>query len=121
MKVINKKEVVVEEIEVSPGEYYFECQEGISHKMVLTDYDDGEGLDYFYEFIENYNNNYGIRVRKDTVFDGEEFPYKFSAFMRAISGKRLKKKSLRKKNKKYLKDYENTNFNLIHFIYFNNT
>jgi hypothetical protein len=102
MKVIKKKEVVVEEIEVSSGEYYFECQEGISHKMVLTDYDDGEGLDYFYEFIENYNNNYGIRVRKDTVFDGEEFPYKFSAFMRAISGKKIEKEKFEKEKQQVL-------------------
>lgn len=94
MKITKTKEVVTEEIEVSPGEYYFECQECISHKMILTDYD--EGLDYFYESVEDWGSPYGIRVRKDTIFDGEELPYKFSAFIRGISGKKIEKEDFDK-------------------------
>ena len=96
MKITKTKEVVTEEIEINSGEYYFECQEGVLYKMILTDYDNGEGLDYFYESVESYNNNYGIRVRTDTAFDGEDFPYKFSGFIRGISGKKIEKEDFNK-------------------------
>lgn len=103
MKVTKNKTVVTEEIEVSPGEYYFECQEGNSHKMVLTDYDDGEGIDYFYESVEEWSSPYGVRVRKDTIFDGEELPYKFSAFICGISGKKIEKEDYIIKREEVLK------------------
>lgn len=90
MKVTKKKEVVTEEIDLQPGTYYFECSEGSLHKMVLTEYDD-EGLDYFYETVDSWGSPYGIRVRKDVIFNEEELPYKFSAFIREISGKKIGK------------------------------
>lgn len=95
MKLTKIKEVVKEEIEVNSGECYFECSEGSYHKMILTTYDD-DGLDYFLESVENWSSPYGIRVRKDTIFDAEELPYKFSAFIREISGKKIEKEEFYK-------------------------
>ena len=102
MKIEKTKEVVTEEIDVQPGTYYFECQEGILHKMILTDYGE-EGLDYFLESVEQWGSPYGIRVRKDSVFNGEEFPYKFSAFIREISGKKITKRDFDKVKQQVLK------------------
>ena len=90
MKLIKKKEVVTEEIELLTGTYYFVCTDGIYHKMVLTDYDE-EGIDYFLESVENYNSPYGIRVRKDFIIDQEDIPYKFSAYIQEISGRKIEK------------------------------
>ena len=101
MKITKKKEVITEEIELLSGTYYFECQEGNYHKISLSEYDDEIGMEYFYESVENYNSPYGIRVRRDFISEEEELPYKFSAFIREISGKKLKKRSMNSKNKKY--------------------
>ena len=101
MKITKKKEIVTEEIELLSGTYYFECHEGNYHKITLSEYDDEVGMEYFYESVENYNSPYGIRVRRDFISEEEELPYKFSAFIREISGKKLKKRSMNSKNKKY--------------------
>lgn len=103
MKIIKKKEIISEEIEVSIGTYYFECHEGSYHKIELTDYDNGEGMEYIIESVENYVTPYGIRVRTDVIFDGEEFPYKFSAFIREISGKKIEKEEFEQQKQEVIK------------------
>ena len=100
MKITKKKEVVPEEIEVEEGTYYFECQEGIVHKMVLTEEEDT--TDYFYESVESYLNNYGVRVRRDSITDGEELPYKFSAFIRGVSGKKIEREEFEEQKKQVI-------------------
>jgi hypothetical protein len=90
MKITKKKEVVTEEIDLEAGIYYFECHEGTCHKIVLTN-DNEVGMEYFLESVESWNSPYGIRIRKDFIVDEEELPYKFSAFIREISGKKIEK------------------------------
>ena len=90
MKIIKKKEVVIEEVEVQIGTYYFECHEGIFHKIMLEQESD-DSIEYIMESVENYNSPYGIIVREDYALEGDDFPYKFSAFLLWISGKKIKK------------------------------
>lgn len=99
MKIVKKKEVVTEEIELLPGIYYFECYEGNYHKIVL---EEDEGLDYILESVENYASPYGIRVRKDFIVDQEELPYKFLAFILGTSGKKLKKEEFEEQKKQVI-------------------
>lgn len=75
MKITKTKEVITEQIEPQLGTYYFECEQGSLHKIILTEHDDY--IDYFYESVESYNSPYGITVRKDSIVDEEELPYKF--------------------------------------------
>ena len=103
MKITKTKEVVTEEIEIKAGTYYFECHEGNYHKITLLEYDDEIGTEYFYESVENYNSPYGIRVRKDFIVDEEELPYKFSGFIREISGKKIEKEDYYKEREDILK------------------
>lgn len=105
MKLTQKKEIVVEEIDIKPGTYYFECFEGVYHKMILTVYEE-EGLDYFLEEVYNFGSPYGIRVKKDTIFDAEELPYKFQGFLRKISGKKITKEEFEKEREDVLKRLE---------------
>ena len=110
MKITKKKEIVTEEIEVEAGTYYFQCQEGAVHKMVLTYYDDeAEGVDYNMESVESWFSPYGIRVRKDIAFDEEEFPYKFSAFIREISGKKIEKEEFEQQKQQVIKRITDAN------------
>lgn len=99
MKITKKKEVVTEEIELLPGTYYFECYEGSYHKIVL---EEDEGFDYILESIENYNSPYGIRVRKDFIVDEEELPYKFSGFIREVSGKKIEKEDFEEQKRQVI-------------------
>ena len=108
MKITKKKEVVSEEIEVDAGTYYFQCQEGAVHKMVLID-DDQVGMDYFLESVESWGSPYGIRVRKDFITDEEEFPYKFSAFIREISGKKIEKGEFEQQKQEVIKRITDAN------------
>lgn len=108
MTITKTKEVTTEEIEVSPGTYYFECHEGSYHKIVLTEYDE-DGLEYFLESVEPYASPYGIRVRQDTIFDEEEFPYKFSAFIREISSKKIEKEEFEQQKQEVLNKLLNGN------------
>lgn len=102
MKITKTKEVVTEEIELLSGTYYFECQEGNYHKISLSEYDDEIGMEYFYESVENYNSPYGIRVRRDFIAEEEELPYKFSAFIREISGKKIDKEEYEQQKQEVL-------------------
>ena len=108
MKITKKKEVITEEIEVEVGTYYFECQEGTVHKMVLVN-DDQIGIDYFLESVESWWSTYGIRVRKDFITDEEEFPYKFSAFIREISGKKIEKEEFEQQKQEVINKIANVN------------
>lgn len=90
MKITKKKEIVVEEVEVQIGTYYFECHEGILHKIVLEQESD-DSIEYIMESVENYNSPYGIRVREDYALEEDGLPYKFSAFLLGISGKKVEK------------------------------
>ena len=102
MKITKKKEIVTEEIELLSGTYYFECHEGNYHKITLSEYDDKVGMEYFYESVENYNSPYGIRVRRDFISEEEELPYKFSAFIREISGKKIEKEEYEQQKQEVL-------------------
>lgn len=107
MKVVKKKEIVSEEIDVQSGTYYFECHEGASHKIVLDDYENVQEIEYYLESVENYRSPFGIRVRTDIIYDGEEFPYKFSAFIRGISGKEITKEEFKKEKQEVLEKLNN--------------
>lgn len=102
MKITKKKEVVTEEIELLPGVYYFKCNEGNYHKITLLEYDDEIGTEYVYESVENYNNHYGIRVRKDFIVDEAELPYKFSAFTREVSGEKVEKEDFEEQKRQLI-------------------
>ena len=90
MKIIKKSEVVIDEVDLELGTYYFEYENGNYNKMIL-EYYDGEGVSYFLETVENYHYTYGIRIRQDFAFCFEDLPYKFSAFIREVSGKKINK------------------------------
>lgn len=102
MKITKQKEVITEEIEVSPGEYYFKCDNDIYYKMVLEE--DEDGIYYNQEAVENFYDVWAIRVRKDSIIFGEEeLPYKFSAFIRGISGRKIEKEDYDKEREEVIK------------------
>jgi hypothetical protein len=102
MKITKKKEVVTEEIEVSPGEYYFVDANAVFYKMVLEE--DEDAIYYFYEKVENFSDVWGIRVKKDSIIFGEEeLPYAFSAFIRGISGIKIEKEEFEQQKQEVIK------------------
>jgi hypothetical protein len=94
------KEVAKEEIEVEAGTYYYKCDNDIYHKLILEEEEDGCNW-YRLEIVELFSDVKGLRIKEDSICDENEIPYKFSGFIREISGKKLKKNSLNSKNKKY--------------------
>ena len=91
MKITKKKEVVTEEIEIKAGTYYFKCQDNEFHKMELGETDDNGVTNYKCTYVSNFSDIFSIKIREDYTFDEEHLPYKFSAFIREISGKKIEK------------------------------
>jgi len=102
MKIIKKKEVVTEEIEVQLGEYYFECIDGLYHKITIFQ-TEGMTTDYILESVENYLDFWGIRCKKDWSDNDDNVPYKFSAFIREISGKKIEKETFEQQKQEVIK------------------
>ena len=103
MKITKTKEVVKEYKEIQKGSYFFTCQEGILHKFMLSEEDEDGIYEYFYETLNNYNNQYWIKVKKDFITDAEELPYKVSAFFRDVSGKVITRDEYNKEREEVLK------------------
>ena len=102
MRVIIKKEIVKGEIEIPPGEYYFECSDGLYHKITVYQ-TEGITTDYILESVENYSDFWGIRCRKGWSDNDDNVPYKFSAFIREISGKKIEKETFEQQKQEVIK------------------
>lgn len=91
MKITKTKEVVIEEVEVLPGTYYFKCTDGEYHKMELGETDEDRVTNYRCTYVSNFSDIFSIKVREDYTYDEEGLPYKFSDYVREISGKKIEK------------------------------
>ena len=99
MRIVKTKEVVTEEIEVKPWEYYFENNRG-GYKMTFGETDEDGYTKYKMETLNNFGNIYSIRVYDDEC-NSEDVPYDFKQFILGEAGKKLQKKNLILKNKIY--------------------
>lgn len=89
MKIIKKKEVIIEEIEVLPGEYYFDIQSRC-YKMFLGETDEDGYAKYKLETLNNFGNIYSIRVYDDECVS-EDVPFEFKQFILGEAGKKIEK------------------------------
>jgi hypothetical protein len=87
MKITKTKQVVTEEIEVSPGTYYFEIALR-SNKMVIEETDEDGYTKYRMETLNNFANIYSIRVFDDEC-TSEDVPYEFKQFILGEAGKEI--------------------------------
>lgn len=103
MKITIKKEVVAEELEIEAGTYYFKCTEGEFHKMELGETDNEDITNYRCTYVSNFSDVFGIKVREDYTYDEQDLPYKFSAFIRGISGQKITKEEFEQQREEVLK------------------
>lgn len=101
MKITKTKQIVTEEIEVSPGTYYFEDEDLITYKMVLQKQGDDEYSDYKLEIVKNFGNVFGITFRDDCM-DKDSVPYQFKNLILGISGKKIEKEEFYKERTEVL-------------------
>lgn len=101
MKIIKKKEVVSEEVEVIPGIYYFQ-NDLIDYKIVI--YDQQEGYSpYWFEKVVGFGNQFGISINTDSLYSEEEIPYYFKQFYLGIEGKKIEEKEFNEVKEEVLK------------------
>ncbi len=89
MKITKTKEVVTEEIEIQPGEYYFDIQLR-SYKMIVGETDKDGYTKYKLETLNNFANICSVKVYDDEC-NSEEVPYKFKQFILGEAGKKITK------------------------------
>lgn len=109
MKITKKKEVIEEEVEIIAGTYYFECEQGEFHKMELGETGNEGITNYRCTYVYNFSDMFGIKVREDYSYDEDGLPYKFSAFIRGISGKEIIKEKYETERKEVLKRIADVN------------
>ena len=102
MKITKTKKVITEEIELKPGEYYFICNDGMYYKTIITQQCGALFIDFEYEQVENFSDAWSIRARKDFTYDEDELPYKFSAYIREVGGKKITKEEFEKQRHEVL-------------------
>jgi len=90
MKITKTKEVATEQIEILAGTYYFEDEDIVAYKFILTEPDDNYS-DYTLETLHSFSNKVGIVIRKDGTWDEDGLPYVFKQFILGISGKKIEK------------------------------
>ena len=90
MKITTTKEVVIEEIDVKPGEYYFEDSNSRMFKMVFGETDKDGYTKYKLETLNNFANIYSVRVYDDEC-SSEDVPYEFKQFILGEAGKKITK------------------------------
>lgn len=101
MKITKKKEIVIEEIEVQPGEYYFEI-ELRSYKMIVGETDEWGYTKYKLETLNNFGNIYSIRVYDDEC-KANDIPYDFKQFILGEAGRKIKKEDFEEEREDVLK------------------
>lgn len=101
MKIIKKKEVVTEQIEVQPGTYYFEIQLR-SYKMTFGDTDKDGYTKYKIETLNNFGNVYSIKVYEDECTT-EDVPYFFKQFILGEEGRKITKEEFEEEKEDILK------------------
>lgn len=69
MKIVKRKEVITEEIEIPDGTYYFRKQGSEFFKITLEQ--DEEITDCIYESIDDYWDSFGIHIDK---YSTDEMP-----------------------------------------------
>lgn len=102
MKVTKTKEVITEKIELKAGEYYFMCNDAMYYKVKIIDSPEEASIDFEYEQVENFSDAWSIRARKDFAYDEDELPYKFSAYLREVGGKKITKEEFEKQRHEVL-------------------
>jgi hypothetical protein len=102
MKITKTKEVVTEEIEVKPGEYYFEDSDSRTFKMVFGETDKDGYTKYKLETLNNFGNIYSVRVYDDEC-SSEDVPYDFKQFILGEAGKKITKEEFEYEKQDILK------------------
>lgn len=101
MKVTKTKKVVIENIEVSTGTYYFECDSHIARKFTLFEKVD-ESQEFIFETLFNFSNKTGINMLEDTAWDENDLPYDFKQLILGIAGKKIEKEEYYKERQQIL-------------------
>lgn len=101
MKITKEIKTVTEEIEVKAGTYYFEDEEIVAHKFTLEEPQENYS-EYKMETLFSNSNRVGIIIREDGAWDGEDLPYKFSAFIKGVGGKEITKEEFYKEKQEVL-------------------
>lgn len=77
MKIIMKKEVILEEIELKLVIYYFFDDNLIYYKVVVGEEDKNGMILFRLEYIKSFVNVYGIIVWEDELYEGDDIDYLF--------------------------------------------
>ena len=101
MKITKTKEVVTEELEVQPGEYYFEI-ELRSYKMIVGETDEWNYTKYKMETLNNFSNFYSIVIHDDEL-TYSDVPYAFKQFILGEAGRKITKEEYEKEREETLK------------------
>ena len=101
MKLTKKKEVVIEEIELLSGTYYYEDEDVVSHKFTLKEMED-DYSDYIQETLHCSHELNGIKVYEHGAWDENDLPHVFKEFILGISGKKIEKEDYYTERKQIL-------------------
>lgn len=103
MKITVKKEVVSEQVEVKPGTYYFSDESLIYYKAVVSE-KDKNGMSLFrLEYTKSFANVYGITVREDELYEGDDIDYSFKQFYLDIAGQKIEKEEFEEEKQDIIK------------------
>ena len=101
MKIIKKKKVVEEEIQIEVGTYYFTNNDLSVYKFSFEE-DEGNYINYKLEVIENFSNRYGITLREDWSDGQDNLPYSVEQFLLKMGCKEITEEEFLQEKKEVL-------------------
>lgn len=103
MRITVKKEVISEQVDVKPGTYYFSDDNLVYYKAVISE-EDKNGITLFrLEYTKSFSNVYGITVREDELYEGDEMDYSFKQFYLGLAGQKIEKEEFEEEKQDILK------------------
>ncbi len=102
MKITKEEVVVVNEVDVLPGVYYFECSDHFSHCLAVSSPGKWNDYEYRIETLKNFANLCSIMVREEEVYEGDDLPYHFKKFMLGLEGKEITEEEFKKERQEIL-------------------
>jgi hypothetical protein len=88
MILINKVQIIEEQVEVKEGTYYFEDDNLVVYKFSFTE-DEHTYSDYKFEEVKNFSNIYSITFKEDWSDGIRNLPYKVEQFLLKKEGKEI--------------------------------
>jgi hypothetical protein len=88
MILINKVQIIEEQVEVKEGTYYFEDDKLVVYKFSFTE-DEHTYFDYKFEEVKNFSNIYSITFKEDWSDGISDLPYKVEQFLLKKEGKEI--------------------------------